>query len=91
MGDVDGDGKSDLMVFDQGNVKVYYLNNNNQLIQMTNQPDTNILSDKPRYMGDFNGDGKTDILSAYYYYDNGVKKYDSWSRNELHLKNILKI
>lgn len=30
-------------------------------------------------LGDFNGDGKTDILSAYYYYDNGIKKYDSWS------------
>lgn len=30
-------------------------------------------------LGDFNGDGKTDILCAYYSYINGVKAYDSWA------------
>ncbi|MCK9236020.1 MAG: FG-GAP-like repeat-containing protein, partial [Acholeplasmataceae bacterium] len=30
-------------------------------------------------LGDFNGDGKADILAAYYYKENGVKLYDTWS------------
>jgi len=60
--DVDGDGKSDLMVFDSGMVKVYTLNANNQLVSMFTKTDTAILSEKPRYLGDFNGDGKIDFV-----------------------------
>ena len=71
--DVNGDGKSDIMVFDSGSVLTYYLNENNQLIQYINYPDTNILSDKPRYMGDFNGDGKTDFVIPQ------ADNTDSWS------------
>ena len=71
--DVNGDGKSDIMIFDSGNVKTYYLNENNQLVQYINYPDTNILSDKPRYMGDFNGDGKTDFVIPQ------ADNTDSWS------------
>ena len=60
--DVNGDGKSDLMVFDLGSIKTYYLNENKQLVQFIDFPDTSILSDKPRYLGDFNGDGKMDFV-----------------------------
>ncbi len=71
--DVNGDGKSDLMVFDSGSVKTYYLNDNKQLVQSINLPDASILSDKPRYMGDFNGDGKIDFVIPQ------ADNTDSWS------------
>lgn len=60
--DVNGDGKSDLMVFDAGSVKVYSLNNNKQLVQIGNCPDIAIKADKQKYFGDFNGDGKIDFV-----------------------------
>lgn len=60
--DINGDGKSNLLVFNSGNVKTYTLNNNNQLELISNFTDANILTDKPVYMGDFNGDGKMDFV-----------------------------
>jgi RHS repeat-associated protein len=71
--DVNGDGKSDLMVFDSGSVKVYSLNENKQFVQIVSQTDGSIKSDKPSFMGDFNGDGKLDFVIPQ------TDNVDSWS------------
>lgn len=71
--DVNGDGKSDLMVFDSGIIKVYNLNNNNQLVLFATLSDSAIKSDKPKFMGDFNGDGKSDFVIPQ------ADNTDSWS------------
>ncbi len=60
--DIDGDGKSDLLIFDSSIIKIYSLNESNQLVLKFNYSDVNINLDMPRYMGDFNGDGKLDFL-----------------------------
>lgn len=76
IGDFNGDGKSDFYVFETGFVKIYSLNENNNLILLYQ----NTVSDpiisfftpnvgtgggtsvKPILMGDYNGDGKTDFM-----------------------------
>ncbi|RTZ03569.1 DUF4237 domain-containing protein [Flavobacterium bomense] len=62
--DFNGDGKSDIYVFDTGKVKVYSLNDAKQfvLLYQTTTTDTDIALDKPILMGDYNGDGKTDFI-----------------------------
>lgn len=62
--DFNGDGKSDIYVFDSGKVKIYGLNSSNQftLLFTNTAADTNIALDKPILMGDYNGDGKTDFI-----------------------------
>ncbi|WP_249413528.1 RHS repeat-associated core domain-containing protein [Chryseobacterium indologenes] len=57
--DVDNDGKSDLYIPDENKISVYTLSNNafNKLF------DSNLESLNRLYFGDFNGDGKTDIIA----------------------------
>lgn len=61
--DYNGDGKSDLYVFNYQSFKVYSLNNSNQFEQLyASSTDTDILYERPILMGDYNGDGKTDFI-----------------------------
>jgi RHS repeat-associated protein len=62
--DFNGDGKSDIFVFDTGFLKVYTLNDANYfvLLYQNTTTDTSIALDKPILMGDYNGDGKTDFI-----------------------------
>lgn len=62
--DVNGDGKSDLLVFDNQSVKVYTLNNANMLQLLWTTSNTAILPNSyPILMGDYNGDGKSDFIT----------------------------
>ena len=61
-GDFDGDGKSDLFVFNNGTLKVYSLNSNNLLVNSCNYLDAQIDIEKEILLGDYNGDGKTDFI-----------------------------
>lgn len=64
VGDFNGDGKSDIFIFDLNYVKVYGLSDTNQLVLLyqNSTADTDITLNKPILTGDYNGDGKTDIL-----------------------------
>tara|TARA_R110000868_G_scaffold111773_1_gene301513 strand:+ start:10167 stop:16553 length:6387 start_codon:yes stop_codon:yes gene_type:complete len=62
--DFNGDGKSDIYVFDTGFIKVYTLNDANYfvLLYQNTTADNSIALDKPILMGDYNGDGKSDFI-----------------------------
>jgi RHS repeat-associated protein len=62
--DFNGDGKSDVYVFDTGFFRVYTLNESNyfDLLYQNTTADANIVLDIPILTGDYNGDGKTDFM-----------------------------
>lgn len=62
--DFNGDGKSDLYVFNPGYVRIYTMNDSEtfELLYENSSYDSNIASDKPALFGDYNGDGKSDFI-----------------------------
>lgn len=84
--DFNGDGKSDIIVIDQGMVKVYVLNDNKQLVLLFFQNNSGIKSDMQILIGDYNGDGKSDFVIPQQY------DADSWSfffSNGINLYNVV--
>ncbi len=61
-GDVNGDGKTDILHITNGRVSVYNLDSNNNLQLLWQKYDTAINPNYPALVGDYNGDGKTDFL-----------------------------
>jgi RHS repeat-associated protein len=62
-GDVNGDGKTDIIHITSGKVTVYTLNNSNSLQQLWSYSNSSIKNDYPILSGDYNGDGKTDFMT----------------------------
>lgn len=61
--DFNGDGKSDLFVFDSKKLTVYSLSDNNMFVQVASITNDNGISlDYPILLGDYNGDGKIDFI-----------------------------
>ena len=77
--DVDGDGKSDFIVFANGKATCYTLIGSNQLALLWDYSDTNISVDasKTILLGDYNGDGKTDFIIPSGYGSTTWYKYTS--------------
>jgi len=60
--DIDGDGKTEILHIKTGKIYVYGLNTSNSLSLRWTTTDTRIRTDYPIFPGDFNGDGKTDLM-----------------------------
>lgn len=81
--DFDGDGKSDIYVFESGFIRVYTLNKDNKLILLYQNDIADASLDLKRQIlfGDFNGDGKMDFVipekdnvdSWNFYFSTGTK------------------
>ncbi len=81
--DVNGDGKSDIMIFENGKVTSYTLNSVNQLLLLWDYSDTSISIDSSKtiLLGDYNGDGKTDFLIPTGFNSDQWTKYSSTGIN----------
>lgn len=80
--DFNGDGKSDFMIFDYKRVRIFTLDQSNNSLKLltTYQLDTLCngsicfnFSNAQRYNGDFNGDGKIDLV-----YQSTIENQDKW-------------
>ncbi|HEX8014668.1 MAG TPA: VCBS repeat-containing protein, partial [Flavobacterium sp.] len=61
--DFNGDGKSDIFIFDTGVLKIYSLDQNNTLVLISQTINSSIRLDIPIVIGDFNGDGNSDFIT----------------------------
>ncbi|CAD0007102.1 FG-GAP-like repeat-containing protein [Flavobacterium chungangense] len=61
--DFNGDGKSDIFIFDTGVLKIYSLDQNNTLVLISQTINESIRLDLPIVIGDFNGDGNSDFIT----------------------------
>lgn len=60
--DFNGDGKSDIYIFDDNICRIYSLTASNNFVLLKVINSTNIKLTKPVLMGDYNGDGKSDFI-----------------------------
>ncbi|MGC9355165.1 MAG: FG-GAP-like repeat-containing protein, partial [Mariniphaga sp.] len=71
VGDFNGDGKTDIWIFDSNGIKIYTVNGNSLVtLYSGSYPNSNHLFK----LGDFNGDGKTDI----FVYGSGSYEWSEW-------------
>jgi RHS repeat-associated protein len=62
-GDVNGDGKTDIIHITSGRIYAYTLKSNNSIQLLWSTPDSRITTTRPIMLGDYNGDGKTDFMT----------------------------
>lgn len=60
--DVDGDGRTDIILVKEGTIYVFGMNQNNMFTQLWTTSDSRIKRQYPTLTGDYNGDGKSDIM-----------------------------
>ncbi|MDI9592878.1 MAG: RHS repeat-associated core domain-containing protein, partial [Bacteroidota bacterium] len=76
--DYDGDHKTDLLIITEYNAKVFKLTNDNQMITSYSCPDIFVGVNGKIASGDFNKDGKSDIIILTNDKYNNVKVYHSF-------------
>ncbi|WP_340199036.1 FG-GAP-like repeat-containing protein [Ascidiimonas sp. W6] len=62
-GDVNGDGKTDILHVKAGRIYAYTLKSNNYIQLLWSTSDSRITTTRPIMLGDYNGDGKTDFMT----------------------------